>query len=255
VRFRGAKLGNIWAELTWLHKSRRFKPTILAQAELELINRIAELKRQHTHRRNSRQPVCRIPPEMLTESLSFLSANDQLSIIRVCQSLRQHVVDTPGLWTHVDHIQNPAALSFVLERTRNWPVDITRICVTGPDDFRFDTLAAHMHRIRTLCLDFGPVQSMPGIGSDTRAYKAFTVTAPLLQRLSMCALRGVESDDILRVYTFFTMPASAMPRLSSLQLHGVDLDRDFFQNTQSLRIFLRSRMCRPFALSRSSEFA
>jgi len=226
-------------ELTWLRTLRRFESTRLADAELGLVNQIAELKRQHAHQRNSCQPLCRIPPEMLTKSLSFFSAKDQLSIIRVCQSLRQHVVDTPGLWTQVDHIQNPAALSFVLERAGDSPVDITRLCVTGLDDLRFDTLATHMNHIRTLCLDFSQVTSWLGISSSTRAYKSFATTAPLLQRFSMRAEKAIESNNHTYIFcaSACSIPASAMPQLSSFQLRGINLNRDFYHQIQSLRSF------------------
>jgi len=175
---------------------------------------------------------------MLNKSLSFLSAKDQLSIMRVCQHLRGNVFDTPGLWAHVDQIQNPSALSFVLQRARNVPVDITCLCAVGLDDIRFETLAAHMHHVRTLCVNFGQISSSLALKSDTRAFKAFTVTAPLLQRLSMRAQRAVESYDLPYIYCDHMMiPASTMPQLSSLQLHGINLDCYFYLQILSLRSF------------------
>jgi len=224
-------------ELTWLPTSRRFDSTRIAEAELELVNQIAALKRRHERRRNF--SLCRIPAELLTRLLSFLSAKDQLSIIRVCQSLRHHVVDTPGLWTQVDRIQNPGALSFVLERTKSLAVDITSLSMTGEDDVRFDTLAVHMHCIRTLCLDFGQVNTRLWISSETRAYKAFATTAPLLQRLSMRADKAIESNS--HPYIFWSsacsIPARAMPQLSTLQLRGINLGCNFYRQIQSLRSF------------------
>jgi len=157
--------------------------------------------------------------------------------MRVCQHLRRHVVDTPSLWTHVDHIQDPAALSFVLERAENVPVDITCLIVTGPDDVRFTTLAAHMHHIRTLCLNLNPIGHNYRIEKTNRAFTAFKMTAPLLQRLSMRAERAIGSDSLIQVFSSFTMAASTKPLLSSLQLHGVDLDRDFFRRLPTLREF------------------
>jgi len=164
-------------ELTWLPLNHRFGSTLLAEAELKLVSQIAEMKRQHQLRRNLLRPICRIPAAMLTKILSGLSVKDQLSIVRVCHHLREHVIDTPGLWTHVDQIQNPAALSFVLERTRNNPVDITNLSVEGTDDVRFGPVAAHMHHIRTLDLRLVPGGHTFTVSS--RAYKALTTTAPV----------------------------------------------------------------------------
>jgi len=213
----------------------RFELARIAEAELELLNQIAALKQQYERRRNFN--LCRIPAELLTRSLSFLPAKDILSIIRVCQLLRAHVIGTPGLWTNVNDIRNPAAFSFVLECTRNLPVDITRLCVTGPDDALFDILAAHMHHIRTLCLDFSLIASRLEISSYVRAHKAFTVTAPLLQRLAMRAQKEPNSGELFPVYYHFLIEASKMPQLSSLQLHGVQLNDNAYGQLQSLRSF------------------
>jgi len=158
--------------------------------------------------------------------------------MRVCQHLRLHVLDTPGLWTQVDHIQNTAALSFVLDRTKTLAVDITYLHVHGPDDIIFESVAAHMHHISTLCVHFGQIgQNLHAIKSETRACTAFTTTAPLLQRLSIHGQRSVGSDKLVQISCYFTIPARNMPRLSSLQLHGVDLDTDFFYQLKSLRSF------------------
>ena len=45
---------------------------MLAETELKLVSQIAELKRRHQLRRNFRRPLCRIPAEILTKSLSYL---------------------------------------------------------------------------------------------------------------------------------------------------------------------------------------
>jgi len=224
-------------KLTWFRLIRRFESTRLAEAEFDLVNQITELKRQHIHRRNSRQPLCRIPTKMLTKSLSFMSAKDQLSVMRVCQHLREHVVEEPSLWTLVDQIRHPSALSFVLERARNLPVDITCLSVTGTDDIQFDALVAHMHHIRTLCVEFGQVRSWLAISSSTSACKAFTVATPIMQRLSIRAQKAVRYNDPPAMACYVTTPASTMPQLSSLQLCGINLDPDFYRQIQSLRSY------------------
>ena len=222
-------------ELTWLRPTRRSDAAMLAEAELKLVNQISELKRRHTHLRNSRQPLCRISPEMLTKSLSFLSAKDELSIIRVCQHLREHVINTPGLWTHVDRIQNPCALSFVLGRARKVPVDITNLAVEHQNDVRFEAIAAHMQHIRSLCLHFS--QDITTLYMPSRAYTAFTTTAPLLQRLSLRPQRDFRTNGRSQVHSVFNIPGNTMPRLSSLQLHGVELSITLCGFIQSLRAF------------------
>jgi len=172
---------------------------------------------------------------MLTKLLSFLSAKDQLSIMRVCQQLRAHVIDTPKFWTHVDHILNPEALSFVLERAKNNPVDITNLAVENQDDVRFEAVAAHMHHIRSLCLHF----SMGGttLSTPSRAYTAFTTTAPLLQRLSFYPRLDYRTNVRFLVHSHFSISGNTMPRLSSLQLHGIEMTTALCQHIQSLRTF------------------
>jgi len=169
---------------------------------------------------------------MLTKILFSLSVKDQLSIIRVCQHLREHAIGTPGLWTHVDQIQNPAALSFVLERTGNNPVDITNLAVKSPNDPQFGAVAAHMHHIRTLGLQLGPYNYTFTTGSS--AFKAFTTTAPMLQSLSFRAHRGVGSKGNPWVSSNFSTSKDTMPRLSSLQLRGVDMTTTMLQQMHSL---------------------
>ena len=170
---------------------------------------------------------------MLTKSLSLLSANDQLSIIRVCQRLREHVVDTPGLWTHVDQIRNPAALSFVLERANNLAVDITNLAVGDQNDVRFEAVATHMHHIRTLGLHLSLSDYL--FAAPSRAHTAFTATAPVLQLLSFRGHRNFESGLRPCVNSLFSIFAHTMPRLSSLQLQGVEMSRTMIWPIQSLR--------------------
>jgi len=139
------------------------------------------------------------------------------------------------LWTHVDRIQNPAALSSVLERCKSATVDIVNLYLSIPDDALFDALSTHMHHIRTLCLHLG--RKFDRFSSSTRAYRAFSMPAPLLQRLSMCADRSAESAGHLYIWSTLGISASKMPQLSSLQLRGIDLDKDFFSKLQSLNSF------------------
>ena len=220
-------------ELTWLPLTHRFGSTLLAEAELKLVSRIAEMKRQHQRRRNFRRPIYRIPAEILTNLLSSLSSKDQLSIIQVCQHLREHVIGTPGLWTHVDRIDNPEALSFVLERAGNNPVDTTNLSVESTDDVIFEVVAAHMHHIQTLGL-----RLVPGghtFTASSRAYTAFTTTAPVLKFLSFSASRGVGSNGHAWVSSDFSISEDTMPRLSSLQLQVVEMSTNLCRHFQSLR--------------------
>jgi len=167
--------------------------------------------------------------------MSFLSAKDQISVMRVCQHLRAHVIDAPRVWTHVDQIGNPTALLFVLERAKNIPVDITNLSVENADDVRFETVAAHMHHIRTLGLDLG--QSFGIFRTESRAHIAFTTTAPLLQLLSFCGRQFVTSNQPLAATSNFSISESTMPRLSSFELRGVELTTVLLQKIQSLSTF------------------
>jgi len=225
-------LGPYLIELTWLPQNHRFGSTLLAEAELKLVSQIAEMKRQHQLRRNLLRPICRIPAAMLTKILSSLSVKDQLSIIRVCQHLREHAIGTPGLWTHVDQIQTPAALSFVLERTGNNPVDVTNLFVEGTNDVRFEAVAAHMHHIRALDLHLIP--GAHTFTTSSRAYTAFTATAPVLQSLSFCARRGVGFNGHAWLSSDFSISEHIMPRLSVLQLHEVEMSVPMCRLIQSL---------------------
>jgi len=211
----------------------RFDAARVVEAELELVSQISLLKRQHFHRRNS--GLCRLPAEILTESLSFLSARDQLSVIRVCQQLRGHAIDAPSLWTHVDQIRNPAALSFVLERAKNLPVDITNLYVDSVNDVRFEAVTAHMHHIRTLGLRLS--QSGCKLTTRSLAYTAFTTAAPVLQFLAFCAQPGVGSIGPPLVTSGFNIADNNKPRLSSLQIQGVKMALSMWLRAPSLRTF------------------
>jgi len=228
-------LGSQVIELTWLPLTQRFGSTLLEDAEIKLVSQIAEMKRQHQLRRNLRRPICRIPAAMLTKILSLLSVKDQLSVIRVCQHLREHAIGTPDLWTHVEQIQNPAALSFVLERAGANPVDITNLSVEDSNDVLFEAVAAHMHHVRTLDLHLHPRDYTLTVAS--RAYTALTTTAPVLRLLSFCADRNVGSDGRPLIHSNFSISENTMPRLSSLQLHGVEMSVNMCQHIQSLRTF------------------
>jgi len=152
--------------------------------------------------------------------------------MRVCQYLRAHVIDAPRVWTHVDQIRNPTALTFVLERAKNFPVVITNLPVENADDVRFEAVAAHMHHIRTLGLNLS--QSFGTFRTESRAHKALTTTAPLLQLLSFCGRQFVAANQRLVVNSNFSISESTLPRLSSLELRGVESTTLLFQQIQSL---------------------
>ena len=170
------------------------------------------MKTQHLFQRNVRQPVCRLPVDVLVQCLSFLSsAKDQLSVIRVCRHLRAHVIDSPSLWTCVNQIHHPTALSFVLERAKGTPIDILNLRV-GPDNDQLLAVAAHMRHIRTLNLH---------IDHDllTDACTAFSTPAPLLQALSIHGSRS----HFIKV-NWSALIASNCPRLSRFQTSYGGLD-------------------------------
>jgi len=178
------------------------------------------MKLQHMYRRNLRQAVCRLPAEMLVRCLSFLSAKDQFSIIRVCRHFRAHAIDNPSLWTWVDQIHHLSALSFVLERSKNSAVDITNLRVGDQDDIRLLLLAHHMRRVRILNIyvdnSFGP-------------HSAFTKPAPLLERLSFHNVESTSMSLELR------LNANNYPRLYCIQFNKIQLSGTIFSNFQAMQ--------------------
>jgi len=169
------------------------------------------MKMQHLFQRNLRQPLCRLPVDALVKCLSFVPAIDQLSIIRVCRHLRTHVTNSPSLWTRVDQIHHPTALSFVLECAQDEAVDITNLRV-GPNNDQLRVVAAHMRHIRAL--DLYTDHSL-----ETDAHTAFSTPAPLLQQLS---IRGSGYHSITVDYG--SLIASNYPRLSHFQTNWAGLD-------------------------------
>ena len=110
----------------------------------------------------------------------------------------------PSLWTHVDHIQNPEALSFVLERAKNLPANITNLSVEDADDIRFEAVAAHMHHIRTLGLCVR--QRGTNFTTPSCAHTAFSTAAPLLRMLSFSPHRDARANGRCLVHSMFKIP-------------------------------------------------
>jgi len=184
------------------------------------------------HERNLRRPVCRLPVEMLVKCLSFLTAKDQLSIIRVCRHLRTHAIEAPLLWTCVDQIHHPTALAFVLERTKNSPVDIINLHITEQSDPKLQIVSSHMHHLRILNFHFGF-----GLRIESRD---FATPAPLLERLSF------NNTAPALGYLTDVLSARRYPKLSRIQLNEIEFQGitwSTFQAVQNLRTFSIGRRC------------
>ena len=177
------------------------------------------------YRRNLRQAVCRLPVEMLVKCLFFLSAKDQLSTIRVCRHIRNHAIADPSLWTWVDQIDHPTALSFVLESAKDSAVDITDLHVSSQNDDQLQVVTSHMHHVRRLDVY---------VDTTFAAHAAFTTQAPMLERLSF------HNTGSNVVYMAIRLDASNYPRLSCVQLNAIHLNGTVlsnFQTIQTLRTF------------------
>jgi len=198
-------------------------------AENEILRQISCLKLQRVHQRNLRQPVCRLPVEMLIKCLSFLTVKDQLSVIRVCRHLRTHAVEAPTLWTRIDQIRHPTVLSLVLECAKGSAVDIINLGIRGQDDETLHVVASHMHHVRILDLHFDCSLVMG-------THAVFTTPAPLLERLSFRKTRV--TGPMVRIDV--GLNASNYPRLFCVQLTSIKLGGTMWSDLgaiQSLRTF------------------
>jgi len=185
------------------------------------------MKMQHLFQRNLRQPLCRLPVDALVKCLSFGPAIDQLSIIRVCRHLRAYVTDSPSLWTRVDQIHHPTALSFVLEHAQDAAVDIINLRV-GSNNDQLRVIAAHMCHVRTLSLYIDH-------DLETNAHAAFSTPAPLLQQLTIR-----RTGSYFRKVTWGALTASTFPRLSRFQTDHAGADGSIWKwlpSIQSLHTF------------------
>jgi len=165
---------------------------------------------------------------MLVKCLSFVSAKDQLSIIRACRHLRARVISEPSLWTWVDRIEHPTALSFVLDCAKSSAVDITNMRVVGQNDDMLQVVASHMHHMRILSLYI----DCSFVVDD---HAAFTTPAPLLQRLSFHKAKSASFPPSLTL----KLNASNYPRLYCFQLYSMVHTGDLFSEllaVESLRI-------------------
>ena len=193
-------------------------------ADNEILRQISCVKLQHVYQRNLRQPISRLPVEMLVKCLSFLTAKDQLSVMRVCRHLRAHAIDAPSLWTRVDQIHHPEALSFVLERAKDSAVDIINLRITEQSDARLQVINSHMSHLRILNLHIGCTAAW-------NTASIFTTPAPMLEQLSFHNTGGST------VYVSL-LTAGLYPRLSCLQLNKITLNGinyGHFRAIQNLR--------------------
>jgi len=161
---------------------------------------------------------------MLVKCLSFLTVKDQLSVIRVCQHIRTHAIEAPTLWTRVDQIRHPAALSFVLERTKGSAVDVINLSVRGQNDEILHVIASHMGHMRLLDLQYDCDYV---IGPDA----AFTTPAPLLERLSFRKTKSTNAT----VNIADQLNASNYPRLSCIQLSSIGIDGNVLNNFSAVQ--------------------
>jgi len=191
-------------------------------ADNEILRQISCVKLQHVYQRNLRQPISRLPVEMLVKCLSFLTAKDKLSVIRVCRHLRAHAIDAPSLWTRVDQIHHPAALSFVLERAKSSAVDIINLRIAVKKDPRLEVINSHMNHLRILNLHIVCTGNF-GIYEAT-----FTTPAPMLQQLL------IHNSGANNVY-WFGLTMSLYPKLSCLQLNKVTLSGINYSNFRALQ--------------------
>jgi len=161
----------------------------------------------------------------VVKCLFFLSAKDQLSIIRVCRHIRNHAIADPSLWTWVDQIDHPTALSFVLESAKDSAVDITDLHVSSQNDDLLQVVRSHMHHVRRLDVY---------VDTTFTAHAAFTTPAPMLERLSF------HNTGSNVVYMAIRLDSSNYPRLSCVQLNAIQLNGTVlsnFQAIQTLRTF------------------
>jgi len=181
--------------------------------------------------------------------MSFLSVQDLLSVIRVCRRLRASVCEASSLWTHVDAIDKPSTLRFVLERTRSLPVSVTGLYIDQIGDDLLQVVVLHMWHVRAL----GIYLHAPGhvdqpIPEGTNAYTLFTSPAPLLQRISFSRAPPRPAGDIIQLDPYINTPhvcpaqqffGGVVPLLKALLVHEIRLSspfRDCFrQNSRSLQ--------------------
>ena len=128
----------------------------------------------------------------------------------MCRHLRTCAINAPSLWTCVDQIHHPTALSFVLDCAKSSAVDITNIRVEGPNDDRLHVVASHMHHLRILSLYLD-------CNFVVDAHTAFTTPAPLLKRLSFHKAKSASFTPTLTL----KLNASNYPRLYCFQLNSL----------------------------------
>jgi len=136
--------------------------------------------------------------------MSFLSVQDLLSIIGVCRHLRASVCEASSLWTHVDQIDKPSTLRFILERARSLPVSVTGLYMDKDGDDLLQVVASHMWHVRALGLYLHiPITICEPIPEGTHAYTLFTSPAPLLQRISFSRAARLTGDVSLPAQDIF----------------------------------------------------
>jgi len=186
------------------------------KAEWQLLAQLSVVKTKHAQRFNAGQPAVTLPLELLTHSLSFLDANDQISTARVCQHWRKVVCSTPALWTRINGIEHMSRFSLSLSRAQNVPIDITSMRIASTEDPKLLLLSRHLHHIQMLELELS--SSFETIRRSSAAFGLFTTAAPLLKRITFTSATNF-SWKVGAVDKIF---AGCAPLLRTFELHGIN---------------------------------
>jgi len=185
--------------------------------------------------------------------MSLLSAKELLPVVQVCHQLRSSVCEASFLWTGVDRIDEPSALQFVLERSKDLPVSITNLRIEETDDVRLQLIASHMSHVRVLGLSIAA--SFGNITHGTRAYTLFATPAPILRRLSFTGPRDAENVGLPPVHvrssstkTSSFLFSGVAPQLDSLHVRGVQMTYPFLRRLPDLESL------QTFSIGKTADF-
>jgi len=218
-----------------------------------LTGKITELIRCRDEHRNSRQPILRLSFGLLVRSMSFLSVQDILSVIKACRHLRASVCEASSLWTQVDEIDKPSTLRFVLERARSLPISITGLYIGQNGDDLLQIVASHMWHVRALGLYL--TAGSNSISDGTHAHTLFTTPAPFLQRLMFSKAPCPTNDTTLPPNSVFTPNMSvALPLFGRVTPHwDVLYLRDVLISSAFIDLLPKPESLQTVAVYRSAE--
>ena len=203
-----------------------------------LTGQISELIRQRDEHRNSQQPIFRLSFGLLVRSIAFLQVQDLLSVIKVCRHLRASVCEASSLWTHVDEIDKPSTLRFVLRHAKSLPVSITGLYMNQAGNDLLQVVASHMWHVRALGLYL--TEAPDRIPEGTNLHTLFTTPAPLLQRISFSRAPPLAGNTALQVLIPCLSPTVPLfggvaPLLDALYVHGVLISVPFISRLPNPR--------------------